>query len=73
MTLGAAAHYFLADRTTLDGAFTQRWSRETRYLLFGGFGSGNDFGSSTHLGFGLTYRFAGYAEIPGLYPVSTLQ
>ena len=73
LTLGAAAHYFLADRTTLDGAFTQRWSRETRYLLFGGFGSGNDFGNSTHLSFGLTYRFAGYAEIPDLYPVSTLQ
>ena len=70
----ASAYYFVADHVTLNVVANQNWSMSrSDYFAY----SSVDPGASLHsnggsIGFGVTYRFAGFARIAGLFPPASM-
>ena len=67
--ISAVAYYFVADHVTLRVSAAQSWSkaRSDFYYFFPGTSSDNN----GRVEFGLTYRFAGFTRIEGLFPAGT--
>jgi hypothetical protein len=68
--LTAEAHRFVAEHYSLDATWALQWARATRSrIVIGGYDTG--FTNDSRLSLGLSYRFAGFASIPGLFPAPT--
>lgn len=67
--LGAEAHRYVAEHYSLDLAWSLTWDRRTSTeITIGDFREG--FSNDSHLTLGFSYRFAGFASIPGIFPAA---
>jgi hypothetical protein len=70
--VSATAFYFVTDHVALRASAGQMWGKTRSDLYYNYFPGAATFGNSGAIEFGLTYRFAGFARVEGLFPAAPI-